>query len=61
MKALYKYPQGEFPYQQLVDENARRGLTDPEFEITDTAAFAEERYFDVFVEYAKATAWLPAG
>jgi hypothetical protein len=56
MKALYKYPQGEFPYQQLVDENARRGLTDPEFEITDTAAFAEERYFDVFVEYAKAAA-----
>lgn len=56
MKALYKYPQGEFPYQQLVDENARRGLADPEFEITDTAAFAEERYFDVFVEYAKAAA-----
>lgn len=56
MKALYKYPQGEFPYQQLVDENARRGLADPEFEITDTAAFVEERYFDVFVEYAKAAA-----
>jgi hypothetical protein len=56
MKALYKYPQGEYPYQQLVDENARRGLADPEFEITDTAAFAEERYFDVFVEYAKAAA-----
>ena len=54
LKALYKYPQSEFPYQQLVDENARRGLTDPEFEITDTAAFDEERYFDVFVEYAKA-------
>ena len=56
LKALYKYPQAEFPYQQLVDENARRGLTDPEFEITDTAAFDEERYFDVFVEYAKAAA-----
>lgn len=56
LKALYKYPQSEFPYQQLVDENARRGLTDPEFEITDTSAFAEERYFDVFVEYAKAAA-----
>ena len=55
MKALYKYPQGEFPYAQLVAENARRGLSDPEFEITDTAAFAEERYFDVFVEYAKAS------
>ena len=54
LKALYKYPQGEFPYQKLVEENARRGLSDPEFEITDTAAFAEERYFDVFVEYAKA-------
>ena len=56
LKALYKYPQGKFPYQQLVDENARRGLNDPEFEITDTSAFAEERYFDVFVEYAKAAA-----
>ena len=56
LKALYKYPQSEFPYQQLVDENARRGLTDPEFEIIDTAAFDEERYFDVFVEYAKAAA-----
>ena len=54
LKALYKYPQSEFPYQKLVEENARRGLSDPEFEITDTAAFAEERYFDVFVEYAKA-------
>ena len=56
LKALYKYPQSEFPYQKLVEENARRGLSDPEFEITDSAAFAEERYFDVFVEYAKATA-----
>jgi hypothetical protein len=56
LKALYKYPQGKFPYQKLVEENARRGLSDPEFEITDTAAFAEERYFDVFVEYAKAAA-----
>ena len=56
MKALYKYPQGEFPYAQLVAENARRGLNDLEFEITHTAAFAEERYFDVFVEYAKAAA-----
>ena len=56
LKALYKYPQGEFPYQRLVEENARRGLSDSEFEITDTPAFAEERYFDVFVEYAKAAA-----
>ncbi|WP_395739124.1 MGH1-like glycoside hydrolase domain-containing protein [Prosthecobacter sp.] len=54
MKALYKYPQWEFPYQKLVEENQRRGLNDPEFEITDTSAFAEERYFDVFAEYAKA-------
>ena len=54
MKALYKYPQGLFPYSQLVEENARRGKQDLEFEITDTAAFADSRYFDVLVEYAKA-------
>ncbi len=53
LKGLYKYPQGEFPYQKLVDENAKRGLGEPEYEITDTGAFDEERYFDVFVEYAK--------
>jgi len=56
LKGLYKYPQGEFPYQKLVDENAKRGLNEPEFEITDTGVFDEERYFDVFVEYAKAEA-----
>jgi len=55
LKALYKYPQHEFPYAQLVAENARRGLADPEYEITDTGAFDDGRYFDVFVEYAKAT------
>src|SRR5215510_5414202 len=55
MKALYKYPQGAFPYDQLVEENARRGKRDPEFEIADTDAFAESRYFDVLVEYAKAS------
>ena len=53
MKALYKYPQAEFPYQQLVDENARRSKTKPEFELLDTGIFDEDRYFDVFAEYAK--------
>ena len=53
-KALYKYPQAAFPYDQLVDENRRRGLDQPEFELTDTAAFAADRYWDVFAEYAKA-------
>jgi hypothetical protein len=54
MKALYKYPQAAFPYARLVEENARRGKTDPEFELLDTGIFDEGRYFDVFVEYAKA-------
>jgi len=53
MKALYKYPQRAFPYAQLVEENGRRGKHDPEFELTDTAVFDDNRYFDVFVEYAK--------
>jgi len=53
-KLLYKYPQGAFPYEQLVQENARRTRQDPEFELLDTGVFAENRYFDVFVEYAKA-------
>lgn len=53
MKALYKYPQNEFPYERLVQENRRRGLDDPEFELSDTGIFAEDRYFDVEVEYAK--------
>ena len=52
-KALYKYPQSAFPYQQLVEENARRGKTEPEFELADTGVFDAGRYFDVFVEYAK--------
>jgi hypothetical protein len=52
-RALYKYPHAEFPYRQLVEENARRGKKDPEFEINDTGIFAESRYFDVFAEYAK--------
>ncbi len=54
MKMLYKYPQQEFPYSSLVEENARRGKGDPEFELIDTGIFDDDRYFDVFVEYAKA-------
>src|SRR5687768_9345994 len=53
MKGLYKYPQAEFPYARLVEENARRGKHDPEFELTDTGVFDDGRYFDVFAEYAK--------
>ncbi|MEM7234619.1 MAG: glucosidase, partial [Planctomycetota bacterium] len=56
MRALYKYPQSEFPYQQLVDENARRHRGDDEYELIDTGTFDENRYFDVEVEYAKASA-----
>src|SRR5689334_44080 len=55
MKFLYKYPQAAYPYESLVRENARRGRTDPEFELLDTGVFDEDRYFDVFVEYAKAS------
>jgi len=55
MKCLYKYPQAEFPYAQLVEENARRSRLDPEYELIDTGIFANNRYFDVFVEYAKST------
>ena len=54
MKCLYKYPQAAFPYEQLVDENRRRGRGAPEFELIDTGVFDDDRYFDVFVEYAKA-------
>ena len=54
MKCLYKYPQAPFPYAQLVEENRRRGKGDPEFELMDTGVFNENRYFDVFMEYAKA-------
>ena len=56
MKMLYKYPQAEFPYQWLVEENQKRGRTAPEFELMDTGVFHENRYFDVFVEYAKCDA-----
>ena len=54
MKFLYKYPQAEYPYQLLKDENLRRGKDLPEYELMDTGIFDEDRYFDVFVEYAKA-------
>jgi hypothetical protein len=54
MKWLYKYPQQPFPYRELVEENRRRGRDQPEFELADSGAFADDRYFDVLVEYAKA-------
>jgi hypothetical protein len=54
MKALYKYPQAEFPYARLVEENRRRGRGHPEFELLDTGVFEGDRYFDVFADYAKA-------
>jgi hypothetical protein len=66
LKMLYKYPHRAFPYADLVAENARRGTDVPEYELLDTGVFAENRYFDVFVEYAqlepgdilmKITAW----
>ncbi len=55
MKALYKYPHAEFPYRQLVEENARRTRQQPEYELIDTGIFQDNRYFDVQVEYAKDT------
>ncbi len=55
MKMLYKYPQGEYPYGWLVNENRRRGGSGQEFELLDTGIFNEDRYFDIFVEYAKAS------
>ncbi|MDP4022637.1 glucosidase [Methylobacterium sp. NEAU 140] len=54
MRMLYKYPQGAFPYAQLVEENRRRGLDAPEFELLDTGLFDGGRYFDVEIAYAKA-------
>jgi hypothetical protein len=55
-RMLYKYPQAVYPYQWLVEENRRRTRKDPEFELLDTGIFNDDRYFDVFVEYAKADA-----
>src|SRR5437660_1188388 len=55
MRYLYKYPQAAFPYQQLIEENRRRDKRAPEYELMDTGVSNEDRYFDVFVEYAKAS------
>src|ERR1051326_4739609 len=55
MKALYKYPQSEYPYARLLEENRRRSRNDFEFELLDTGVFDGNRYFDIFVEYAKAS------
>lgn len=55
MRMLYKYPQRAFPYDDLVQTNKQRGKLDPEYELLDISVFADDRYFDVFVEYAKAT------
>ncbi|MCP4945555.1 MAG: glucosidase [Planctomycetaceae bacterium] len=54
MKALYKYPQSRYPYEELVEVSRMRDRNEPEYEITDTLAFDESRYFDVMAEYAKA-------
>jgi len=53
MKFLYKYPQEAYPYSEIENENARRGKHDPEYEILDTGIFNDDKYFDVFIEYAK--------
>ncbi len=53
LRTLYKYPQAAFPYQQLLDENRRRGRDVPEYELVDTGVFAGGRFFDVTVDYAK--------
>jgi hypothetical protein len=56
MKYLYKYPQAAFPYTDIILTNRMRGRVDPEYELLDTGVFDQDRYFDVFVEYAKADA-----
>ena len=56
LKYLYKYPQAAFPYTQIVEENRRRGREAPEFDLIDSGIFDDDRYFDVWVEYAKADA-----
>jgi hypothetical protein len=53
LRMLYKYPHRAFPYADLVAENARRGTSEPEYELLDTGIFSENRYFDIFVEYAQ--------
>jgi Glycosyl hydrolase family 63 C-terminal domain len=54
MKMIYRYPQAEYPYRQLVEINRRRGSSLPEFELVDTGIFAENAFFDIVIEYAKA-------
>ena len=54
MKYLYKYPQREYPYRDLIETNRRRSREEFEYELLDTGVFDDDRYFDVFVEYAKA-------
>ncbi|MGR8952370.1 MAG: MGH1-like glycoside hydrolase domain-containing protein [Gammaproteobacteria bacterium] len=56
MKYLYKYPQAAYPYEELIKTNRQRSRNEPEYELLDTGIFDEDRYFDVFVEYAKADA-----
>jgi hypothetical protein len=53
MKYLYKYPQREYPYRDLIETNRRRSREEFEYELLDTGIFHDDRYFDVFVEYAK--------
>lgn len=55
MKYLYKYPQNEFPYAQLREESAKRSARDGEYELVDTGIFSDNRYFDIFIEHAKAS------
>ncbi len=55
MKYLYKYPQAAYPYAQLLEENRSRGRQSPEYELIDTGIFDNDEYFDVYVEYAKAS------
>ncbi len=55
MRMLYKYPQAAYPYEDLLEQSKRRSRKEPEYEITDTGLFDENRYFDVSVEYAKAS------
>lgn len=55
MKYLYKYPMAAFPYEDLVKGNQARGVKDREYELLDTGVFRENRYFDIFIEYAKAS------
>lgn len=55
MKMLYKYPQTCFPYERLVEENRKRSFQDPEYELLDTGIFDQDEYFDIFIEYAKAS------